>query len=420
MKFPFYYLLFILQLQSYVMFRLLKFAVRLPVKSKNIPQFQRFQIQSCFSSFAVSKGQDRKSVEWREILLRSVKTNDYNSAEKIYWQIRDEEESLLSQSRAPVIHRMYGLFLTLCNKKTHLPHVNHILQFFEKHNFPITEQCYFALIKCYSDTGEDQKIIDLIQKMKDTNLGLRYRNFQPLFTVYLRKKSIPGFIHALNLLKENEFTLKSSELTLLFKAIDVERRISCHDYLRNYELKQQLATINEILRKISDSLLGMDSSDMIEVVQQFTERTSEQLMTDGILVGSKEDVPGPISLKDRYEEDGSFIALNASYNHQSELLNSLPHSAVTPGNEFLTFFRTRYIDSRKKEEILIRRGELLPPLPLARLVHIANNNSHCPNCKEELSKLYISDDQRRLIREELYAVGSRRDIGQIKSFEVIP
>lgn len=403
------------------MFRLLKYQSN--HRPNYLPLLQRFLSQANSVNFHNLPANVQLQFKgWRSNLINSVKTSDFFSAEKIYLEVRNQEDSL-AVNRASLLQTLdvYSMFLSICNKKHHLSHVNHILRFLERYELPKTEQCFFPLIRCYSDMNDDAKILDLLRQMRENQIALRYRNFQPLFALYFRNKNLAGFINAVRLLEEASLPLKSHELSMLLRIIDEERRITQHNYERNHLLKQQVLTVNNMLRKISDSLLGMDSLDMINVICKFTDATIEEIKDGGILVRSKDDVPRHMSQMDRYEEDGSFVALNATYHRHSQIFTNKRNS--TDSREFMQFVPVRFIDSTKRDEIermKAKEGEsaFARDPTSARLVQISNKQSTCPHCKSELAKLYITEEQRALIRDELYAVGTKRDTMQVNHFDV--
>jgi hypothetical protein len=374
-------------------------------------------------------------------MIDALQNNDFNSARKVYLDLRSREYQWTdNKSRQKKVHSVLLMFLNMCNKYEHIPFIVEILEFMDRYRIPLTEQIYHTLIKCHIDDKNVMKVHNLITDMKRNKITVRYRSFIPLFEHHSNVHDLLGFLESIRLLEENNLFLKSEECSLFLQSVYKGKN---SPYLQSY-----LPRINQILRKTSEKLVGMDSIDMINVAKCFHNLSYDQVKEQGILIRDKNSINGPIlSLKD-YETNASIVALNATFEDRTMdfvdermpvSYGRSPSMLFSRNVETVKFVPTVFIDGKKRQDICSnlfkKNGSLLTSTSLrssqsdvlkkltmdsesnARLMYISSNSNYCPCCSGELQKFHLTSEQKQQIRESLYAATSERSAKHTEHLE---
>jgi len=194
--------------------------------------------------------------------------------------------------------------------------------------------------------------------------------------------------------------------------------------------------INELLFDAANKLLGLSTLSMQKIVMKLNNLTSSEVIDQGILVESLDDIRSQIIQK--HSDDGSVIALNASFERSISILDTnLPscqtHNPSIPvGQDYanVQLLPEKYVVLAERKKLLEKlsktishssdshehvddggeRGQMV--MQIARMVDISNKSCRCPNCNGELRPLLISEEEKHRVRIALHKIVSSRSKDQ--------
>ena len=175
--------------------------------------------------------------------------------------------------------------LSICQRKEHLANAIELFAAYPASGIVPNESAYMSLIRCYSDNGEINVALDLIEQMFALNLEPKLRTYQPVLEAVCLKNDFQGAIGIIKQMKTSKIIPRSEQLTLLLEvgassgAIDIDAtRIQ----------------IDEMILTASHDLLGMETSEMRRIIGSFCKLTPQGVLDEGILVESRNDLPGEV------------------------------------------------------------------------------------------------------------------------------
>jgi pentatricopeptide repeat protein len=455
-----------------------------PITRISFNNVKRISSLQSYSSEDTSECNVQEIYRWHCLMTESLKHLDYPKAESVYLQMKPYERGLLERSGSSLLSTdldgyrnyrkknvddfekfsyIYVMFLGICKKKEHLHNVLDILSYLRLGNIALTEQCYQALMRCYSDSDQVFEVLRIMNQMKEQSISLKYRNFLPLFQFFSRHHDLTGFLSAINNVYNENLLLKLDDILLFFKTIAAAKNNHFQQFNNSSSHEKFylgiLPLINSTIARICEKEFhGMNTSDLTTIMLHFngnntdSDGSMEQIRnSSGILVNSVKDLPNAIVNDDNYDDDGSVISLNEVFDHPRKFIDNFHHhhnhyhhsqsndqqssveekkKAITkiPLPDFATIQLNsmKFIDTHKRDKILSSLVKDFPVETLnengnhgyekipkvmrwlkdknadARFVYISGQDSRCPHCQGELMKFHLSENHKSLIRNEIY------------------
>jgi pentatricopeptide repeat protein len=222
--------------------------------------------------------------------------------------------------------------LTTCQKKNHLKKALEMFGDFSVIGSHPNESAYMSLIRCYSDNGEINQALGLIEDMKDSSLELKLRTYHPILEAACR---INDFISALSIIKQMQLgnVVPRSEQLALFLEVS-----ALSGALKETESRKE---VDFLLQSAKTDLLGMDTHEMRRVISAFSNISIGSVLKEGILIESKNDIPGEILDSEDSVKNGIHTvvtAINDTYANVPTVMNqTLCIPAINDSNVPLGF-----------------------------------------------------------------------------------
>jgi pentatricopeptide repeat protein len=457
-----------------------RFSLR-PITRISFSSAKRISTLQSYSSEDTHECNGRDISRWHCVMTESLKNLDYPKAESVYLQMKPYARGLLERSGRSFLNDNYDgyhnygkknidnfekfsyvyiIFLGICKKKEHLHHVLDILSYLRSGNIPLTEQCYQALMRCYSDSNQVFEVLRIMNEMKEQSISLKYRNFLPLFHFFSRHHDLTGFLSTINNVYNENLLLKLEDILLFFQSVAIVKNNWYQQFNSSTSLEKfylgVLPLINSTIGRICEKEFhGMSTADLTTILLHFNGENNdgngnvEQIRnSSGILVNSIKDLPNAIVNNDNYDDDGSVLSLNEVFDHPRKYIDNFHHhhyhslssnqqfrdeikkkaiaKIVLPDFASIQLAPMKFIDTHKRDKILSslvkdfpaetvneKGQQFFDKIPKvmrwlkdkngdARFVYISNQDSRCPHCQGELMKFHLSENHKSMIRNEIY------------------
>lgn len=408
---------------------------RSPVFSR-IPYIETYKstataVSSKFSFF-VSNMKDRKSLD----LIAYVRARDYDKCMQAYDEMKLED--------TPNREKSFLVLLSLCHKAEHLSKAHEIVEDMLRFNISHSETSYIALVRCYANAGQTDKALSLIDELILDGIELKPRIFQPVLDEYSNNGDVYKLLEQLKRMNRLNVTLRDDPITALLLSLGCKNS----DDAVNNKIKAALRdpsvieAINELLFDAANKLLGLSTLSMQKIVMKLNNLTSSEVIDQGILVESLDDIRSQVIHSQK--DDGSVIALNASFERSISILDgTLPSSqtynpSIPVGQDYanVQLLPEKYVISSERKKLLdklsqqrinnssgsdasdgdgdVINSEYMTSMTkqIARMVDISNKSCRCPNCNGELRPLLISEEEKRRVRIALHKIVSSRSNDQ--------
>jgi len=384
-------------------------------------------------SFFVSNMKDSKSLD----LIAHVRARDYDKCMRAYDDMKLEG--------TPNREKSFLVLLSLCHKAEHLIKAHEIIEDMLSFNISRSETSYIALIRCYANAGQTEKALSLIDELIRDGIELKPRIFQPVLDEYSNNGDVYQLLEQLKRMNRLNVTLRDEPITALLLSLgcknsndDVNNKIKAA--IRDPSV---IEAINELLFDAANKLLGLSTLNMQKIVMKLNNLTSSEVIDQGILVESIEDIRSQIIHS--HKDDGSVIALNASFERSISILDTnLPSSqtnnpSIPVGQDYsnVQLLPEKYVISSERKKLFDKLpqqrinncssdadgdgsdsdssdGDIdcenmtSMTKQIARMVDISNKSCRCPNCNGELRPLLISEEEKRRVRIALHKIVSSR------------
>lgn len=226
--------------------------------------------------------------------------------------------------------------LSICQKKEHLADAKELFAAYSASGIVPNESAYMSLIRCYSDNGEINVALELIEQMFSMNLEPKLRTYHPVLEAVCLKNDFQGAMDIIKQMKSSKVIPRSEQLTLLLEvgassgAINVEAT-------RNQ--------IDEMILTASHDLLGMETSEMRRIVGSFCKLTPQGVLDEGILVETREDLPGEILEITEKDNLSLVTSMNETFHNVPTVLKDMIALPPVIGNTIPIGFDTDYLSS---------------------------------------------------------------------------
>eukprot|EP00597_Dinobryon_sp_UTEXLB2267_P008096 CAMPEP_0170085454 /NCGR_PEP_ID=MMETSP0019_2-20121128/20323_1 /TAXON_ID=98059 /ORGANISM="Dinobryon sp., Strain UTEXLB2267" /LENGTH=619 /DNA_ID=CAMNT_0010301903 /DNA_START=397 /DNA_END=2256 /DNA_ORIENTATION=- len=325
---------------------------------------------------------------------------------------------------------LYTYILSACNKASHLPYALEVKAALESLCFETSslESTNLPLIRCYCDKGEIAKAMELVLTLIDRKKDLRLRTFNPILEAYAREGDLFALLDCLQFMKE--------KLNLIPRSDQVAMALIAASKKKTFSTEGKVVqTINDFLRNASYELLGLTTKNMHEIVMSMNNLTSEEVVSQGVLVDSLSDIRGPILSREQLYPDGIVTALNASYstvvvNKDILVQSNDPSIPIGLNKDNIKFVPEKYqvLDEKTKHmpntldptsfsesednsifyDYPFITANSSEPTSLfnhpARLVDISATSCLCPNCRQPIMPLLLTDDEKARVRGALLSI----------------
>ena len=213
--------------------------------------------------------------------------------------------------------------LSICQKKEHLVNAVEIFADFISSGIPPNESAYMALIRCYSDNGQIDEALELIEQMNMNNLEPKLRTYHPVLEAVCKNNDFKGAIMIIKQMQTGSVVPRSEQLTLLLEVAASSKSL---------DFDEGRVQIDELLQTASIDLLGMETEEMRRVVAAFSDMSLSDVVDEGILVETRDDLPGEI-LEINDDNDGSVVtSMNSTYPSTPTLLADMICSPIVSDN----------------------------------------------------------------------------------------
>jgi pentatricopeptide repeat protein len=213
--------------------------------------------------------------------------------------------------------------LSICQKKEHLTDALAIFADFAAGGIPPNESAYMSLIRCYSDNGQITEALELIEKMSQANLELKLRSYHPVLEAVCKNNDFEAAMIMIKQMHKSNVVPRSEQLTLLLQVSATSGAID------NAVNRKQ---IDELLLAASLDLLGMETEEMRRVVGAFCDLSAEEVLEEGILIETRDDLPGEILDINDSGSSPVVTAMNSTYTNVSTLLTDMVSSPTVIDN----------------------------------------------------------------------------------------
>lgn len=254
--------------------------------------------------------------EFNSEFRKVIRSREFEPAMALYARMKDANfyprESVLT-----------GL-LSICQKKEHLADALTIFSDFIASGIPPNESAYMSLIRCYSDNGQISEALELIDKMSQANLELKLRSYHPVLEAVCKNNDFEAAMIMIEQMHKNNVVPRSEQLTLLLQVSATSGAID-----NGVNRKQ----IDDLLMAASLDLLGMETEEMRRVVGAFCDLSAEEVLEEGILIETREDLPGEIlDINDSGVSSSVVTAMNSTFANVSTLLTDMVSSPTVIDN----------------------------------------------------------------------------------------
>ena len=194
--------------------------------------------------------------------------------------------------------------LSICQRKEHLVNAIEIFADFIAAGIAPNESAYISLIRCYSDNGNVEEALELIEQMNIRKLEPKLRTYHPILEAVCKENDFESAILIIKQMQVSNVVPRSEQVTLLLEVAASSRGL--------YTTQGQ-EQIEQILQSASIDLLGMETEEMRRVVAAFCRKTSEEVLEEGILVETRDDLPGEILEISDNSKASKLRAMNNTY-----------------------------------------------------------------------------------------------------------
>jgi pentatricopeptide repeat protein len=259
--------------------------------------------------------------EFTEEFRHVSRTRDFTSAMALY-------ASMKKNKFYPRENVLTGL-LSICMRKEHLINALEIYADFFAAGFPPNESAYMSLIRCYSDDGQIDEALRLIEEMNDGKDETRpkLRTYHPILEAVCRNNDFDGAMLIIQQIKNASLVPRSEQLTLLLEVAVTSGSLNSVD-------KRKLMT--SLLESASIDLLGIETQEIRRVVSAYCGSNMTEVLSEGILIESRKDLPGEIldSGDNPFAKNVSSIvtAMNSTYPNVPTLLTDTMSSPAVIDN----------------------------------------------------------------------------------------
>ncbi len=415
---------------------------------------------------SVSAADESESSNWKRFsqvkreMAFCIETEDFETAKSLYEEIRD------------TVHQHGNIdtvlmFLSICHKASQRITVENVIRDLQHHEITISEQVYFALIRCYCDGNLIQHAWDIIRAMEQLGVEPRLRTFLPILEACERTGDINTAFKIFDYFSKVPLQPRSEQLTILLTTLaNYCKKSSNNDHDGEVNILTIKGKVDDILKQSTSHLIGFPTEELERIAAAFTNCTNDQLRNCGVLVENFDDIDGPIISDNGLQIDGSVVALNATYNSSSRLWDQYspspnhPHPPLGLKVEGLHFVPQKFVVwSEKSSKFMLKPNSKTPQdhqsiwdtkhdpssdnsdhqfaapkgnaamylrnpdeekemhLP-ARLVHISDKTCRCPHCHTVIMNIPISDSEKREVREALIRTASEQSLTHISHLEV--
>ena len=209
--------------------------------------------------------------------LECIKSREFEPAMSLYARMKQS-------GMVPKDGIINGL-LSVCHKASHLDSALEIFDDLIAHSIPLNEPAYMVLIRCYSDGGQTTKALALMEQMKESMIEPKLRTYHPILEAECLKGDIDAALALVQRMTEDNIFIRSEQLTLILES--AARSHKLHDPV--YKKR-----IHTLLNATAQDLLGMETGEMRRIVSALCGKDLEVAVSDGILIETREDLPGPI------------------------------------------------------------------------------------------------------------------------------
>ena len=213
--------------------------------------------------------------------------------------------------------------LSICQKKEHLVNAVEIFADFISCGIPPNESAYMSLIRCYSDNGQIKEALELIDEMNRNKLGPKLRTYHPVLEAVCKNNDFKGAIMIIKQMQTGSVVPRSEQLTLLLEVAASSKSLDSN------EGREQ---IDQLLQSASIDLLGMETQEMRRVVSAFCDIGPTDVVNEGILIETRDDLPGEILEIDDDSNTSIITSMNSTYPGTPTLLTDMKCSPVVSDN----------------------------------------------------------------------------------------
>jgi pentatricopeptide repeat protein len=207
--------------------------------------------------------------QFAEDYKRIMKSRDFEAAMKLYGTIKN----LNTSSRTDVLT---GLLL-VCTKKQHLSSAVELFNELSKLVNQPSETAYMSLIRCYSDNGQIDVALSLIEKMKRESVELKLRNYHPILEAAVRLCDFDNSVLTIKQMIAETLIPRSDHFILMLEAAAMSGA---------FERKGDIEIIDNLLCDSLVDLSDMDRHGLIRILSAIEDISEEEAEEEGTLMPS--------------------------------------------------------------------------------------------------------------------------------------
>lgn len=204
--------------------------------------------------------------EFTEDYKKVMKSRDFEAAMKLYGTLKN----LNTSSRTDVLT---GLLL-VCTKKHHLSSAVELFNELSKLVTQPSETAYMSLIRCYSDNGQIDVALSLIEKMKRESVELKLRNYHPILEAAVSLRDFDNSILTIKLMIAETLIPRSDHFILMLEAAAVSGA---------FERKGDVELIDNLLSDSLVDLSDMDHNGLIRILSAIENISIKEAEEEGTL-----------------------------------------------------------------------------------------------------------------------------------------
>ena len=244
-----------------------------------------------------------------------IRTREYIPAMALYKKMKE--------IKYPLRESVLTGLLSICQKKEHLEYAIQIFTDFLDAGLPLNESAYMSLIRCYSDNGEIDNALRLIEEMNLIDIEPKLRTYHPVLEAVCKNNDFDSAMKIIRQMHKGNVIPRSEQLTLLLEVS------ASSGALEKSVTREQ---VDQLLLSASLDLLGMDTREMRRVVSAFSNLTPEEVVEEGILIETRDDLPGEILDINSSISASVVTAMNTTFTDIPILLTDTTTSPVVIDN----------------------------------------------------------------------------------------